>query len=81
MVDAAEMHRKSLGNPIVIPSAVAEWFSLEQIHTIERDALPEFFNGRYPSKNEKIYKEYRNFMVLLYRQNPASYLTATSKRL
>jgi hypothetical protein len=26
-----------------------------------------------------VYKEYRNFMILLYRQNPMAYLTATSK--
>jgi hypothetical protein len=41
--------------------------------------LPEFFNGRYPSKTPQTYKEYRNFMVLLYRQNPNAYLTSTSE--
>jgi hypothetical protein len=50
-----------------MPSHTADWFSLESIHDIERDSLPEFFNGRYPSKTKQTYKEYRNFMVLLYR--------------
>jgi SWI/SNF related-matrix-associated actin-dependent regulator of chromatin subfamily C len=42
------------------------------------DSLPEFFNGKYPSKTPLTYKEYRNFMFQLYRQNPVSYLAATS---
>lgn len=46
---------------------------------MEKDSMPEFFNGKYPSKSPQIYKEYRNFMVQLYRQNPIAYLTATSK--
>ena len=53
--------------PVELPSRTADWFSLDSIHAVERDSLPEFFNGRYPSKNEHTYKEYRNFMVLLYR--------------
>jgi hypothetical protein len=62
-----------------MPSAAAAWFSLDQIHEIEKDSLPEFFNGRFPSKTPAVYKEYRNFMILLYRQYPQAYLTATSK--
>ena len=52
---------------------------MDSIHEIEKDSLPEFFNGRFPSKTPHTYKEYRNFMILLYRQNPNAYLTATSK--
>ena len=66
-------------NPVQIPSAAGEWFDLDEIHEIEKDSLPEFFNGRYPSKTHQTYKEYRNFMVLLYRQNPIAYLTSTSE--
>ena len=76
--DHAEMQRANV-NPIVLPSAAAAWFSLDEVHDIEKDSMPEFFNASFPSKNAKTYKEYRNFMVLLYRQNPAAYLTATSK--
>ena len=54
-------------NPLNMPSATEAWFNMEEIHQIEMDSLPEFFNGRYPSKNPQIYKEYRNFMILLYR--------------
>jgi SWI/SNF related-matrix-associated actin-dependent regulator of chromatin subfamily C len=54
-----------------VPSETAEWFSMDDVHQVERDSLPEFFSGKYPSKNEQTYKEYRNFMVQLYRQNPS----------
>lgn len=63
----------------VVPSAAADWFSMSEIHQLEKDSLPEFFSGRYPSKTPQVYQEYRNFMVQLYRQNPIAYLTATSK--
>ncbi len=71
--------RNTVINQLVVPSAAAEWFNLDEIHELEIDSIPEFFNGRYPSKTPQIYKEYRNFMVLLYRQNPIVYLNATSK--
>lgn len=34
---------------VVLPSG-AEWFSFDEISQIEKDALPEYFNGKYPSK-------------------------------
>ena len=37
-------------NKVIVPSAAADWFNLEEIHKIERDSLPEYFNGKYPSK-------------------------------
>jgi len=74
-----QMSRSTGINPLNMPSATEEWFNMEEINQIEMDSLPEFFNGRYPSKTPQIYKEYRNFMILLYRQNPTAYLTATSK--
>jgi hypothetical protein len=55
---------------LVIPSACADWFSLDEINKIEIDALPEFFLAKYPSKTPAIYKEYRNFIIELYRQTP-----------
>ena len=58
----------------------AKWFKQEEIHDIERNSLPEFFNGKYPSKTPEIYKKYRNFIIDLYKQNPSIYLTATACR-
>ena len=65
--------------PVKIPDS-AKWFNMEEIHDIEKASLPEFFNGKYPSKTPEIYKKYRNFIINLYRQNPVVYLTATACR-
>ena len=64
---------------IKIPES-AKWFNMDEIHEIEKKSLPEFFNGKYPSKNPEIYKKYRNFIINLYRQNPSIYLTGTACR-
>ena len=65
--------------PVKIPE-VAKWFNLDDIHDIEKASMPEFFNGKYPSKTPEIYKKYRNFIINLYRQSPNAYLTATACR-
>ena len=64
---------------IKIPES-SKWFNMDEIHEIEKKSLPEFFNGKYPSKNPEIYKKYRNFIINLYRQNPSIYLTGTACR-
>ena len=38
---------------IVVPSYAA-WFDYNAIHTIERRALPEFFNGKNKSKTPEM---------------------------
>ena len=40
-------------NHIIIPS-YSSWFSYESIHTIEKRALPEFFNGKNKSKTPEV---------------------------
>ena len=57
--------------------ASSSWFNFDTIHEIEIKSLPEYFCGKYPSKTPEVYKEYRNFMINLYRENQSSYLTAT----
>ena len=64
---------------IKIPES-ANWFNMDEINEIEKMELPEFFNGKYPSKNPEIYKKYRNFIINLYRQSPSIYLTGTACR-
>ncbi|KAF2073883.1 hypothetical protein CYY_004807 [Polysphondylium violaceum] len=63
-----------------IPPSPCSWFKMSEIHEIERNQLPEFFTGKSPSKNPKIYKEYRDFMINTYLQNPYQYLTLTAIR-
>ncbi|XP_039759766.1 SWI/SNF complex subunit SMARCC2 isoform X2 [Pararge aegeria] len=64
---------------IVVPSYSA-WFDYNSIHTIEKRALPEFFNNKNKSKTPEIYLAYRNFMIDTYRLNPTEYLTSTASR-
>lgn len=76
----AKISEKINKQTVILPSC-ASWFNFEEIHEIEMKALPEYFCGKFPSKNPETYKEYRNFIINLYRENPNSYLTATGKKL
>jgi len=40
-----QLARGSAINPLNMPSATEEWFNMEEVHQIEMDSLPEFFNG------------------------------------
>ncbi|XP_057816813.2 SWI/SNF complex subunit SWI3A isoform X1 [Cryptomeria japonica] len=62
-----------------IPS-YARWFSWNKIHETERISLNEFFDGRSSSKTPKIYKEYRDFMINKYREDPLKRVTFTEMR-
>ena len=64
---------------VIIPSYSA-WFDMSTIHSVERKALPEFFNSRNRSKTPSIYKDYRDFMINTYRLRPTEYLTVTACR-
>ena len=66
-------------NHIVVPSYSA-WFDYNCIHSVERRALPEFFNFKNKSKTPEVYIAYRNFMIDTYRLNPTEYLTFTACR-
>lgn len=64
---------------VIIPSYAA-WFEFNQIHKVERHALPEFFNDCNKTKTPQTYMDIRNFMVHTYRSNPLEYLTVTACR-
>ena len=64
---------------IVVPS-YSSWFDYNAIHSMEKRALPEFFNAKNRSKTPEIYLSYRNFMIDTYRLNPTEYLTSTACR-
>ena len=64
---------------IIVPS-YSSWFDYNAIHSIEKRALPEFFNSKNRSKSPEIYLSYRNFMIDTYRLNPTEYLTSTACR-
>jgi SWI/SNF related-matrix-associated actin-dependent regulator of chromatin subfamily C len=75
---------KELGpQPSLVLPPHCEWFHMNEIHERERKALPEFFEeraARSSNKSAEIYREYRDFMIHTYQQNPSQYLTYTSCR-
>ncbi|KAI1099905.1 SWIRM-domain-containing protein [Jackrogersella minutella] len=77
--NAAREHLISQTHAIVLPS-YSSWFDMNALHSIERKALPEFFNSRNRSKTPAVYKDYRDFMINTYRLNPVEYLTVTACR-
>lgn len=77
--DNGERYMCVQSREILIPSYAA-WFDMTHIHTIERRALPEFFNNRNKTKTPSVYKEYRDFMINTYRTNPVEHLTITACR-
>lgn len=79
MENAAREHLISQTHSIVLPS-YSTWFDMNAVHSIERKALPEFFNNRNRSKTPAVYKDYRDFMINTYRLNPIEYLTVTACR-
>lgn len=52
----------------------------DEVHETERIALKEFFDGRSISRTPKVYKEYRDFIINKYREDPARKLTFTEVR-
>ncbi|KAL5717373.1 hypothetical protein ACHQM5_010386 [Ranunculus cassubicifolius] len=62
-----------------IPSR-SSWFSWNEIHETEKTSLKEFFTGCNISKSPKIYKEYRDFIINKYREQPTRRLKFTEIR-
>lgn len=58
----------------------AGWFSWNSIHEGEARFLPEFFDGKFPSKNPRVYKYYRNAIIRRFRQNPTRKINFTEVR-
>ncbi|XP_073101698.1 SWI/SNF complex subunit SWI3A homolog isoform X3 [Elaeis guineensis] len=58
----------------------SSWFRWDEIHETERRALPEFFDGSAASRNHRVYKEYRDFIINKFREDPSRRLTFTEVR-
>ncbi|CAA0838478.1 SWI/SNF complex subunit SWI3B [Striga hermonthica] len=76
---ATPRHPDPDADAIHIPS-YSRWFSWNGIHECEARFLPEFFDGRSPAKNPRVYKYYRNTSVRRFRENPSRKITFTDVR-
>ncbi|KAL9239373.1 hypothetical protein vseg_013704 [Gypsophila vaccaria] len=56
------------------------WFSWDTIHETERTELREFFDNSSFTRSIKIYKEYRDFIISKYREDPTRRLSFTEVR-
>lgn len=56
------------------------WFSWDTIHETEKASLPEFFNATSFTRNPRVYKEYRDFIISYYREHPSRRLTFSQVR-
>ena len=64
---------------ILVPS-YASWYKMNEIHSLERKAMSEWFTGTCTSKTVQSYVEARDLIVKLFRESPNRYLTATECR-
>ncbi|AMD20636.1 HDL108Cp [Eremothecium sinecaudum] len=77
--DKAARFLAKQAHPVIVPS-FSSWFQFNEIHQLEKRALPDFFNESSRFKTPKTYKDVRNFMINTYRLSPYEYLTVTAAR-
>ncbi|KAM0871531.1 hypothetical protein ACQ4PT_039336 [Festuca glaucescens] len=53
----------------VVPT-FAGWFSWKDIHPVEKQTLPSFFNGKSEKRTPEIYSGIRNSIVMKFHANP-----------
>ena len=58
----------------------AAWFHWNKVHPLERRAMSKFFDKLSAAKTPRIYKEYRDFIINKYRENPKQALTLSEVR-
>lgn len=58
----------------------SSWFAWDKIHSTERRFLTEFFDEKSAAKTPKVYKEYRDFIINRYRENPHKRINFTEVR-
>ncbi|CAA6664031.1 unnamed protein product [Spirodela intermedia] len=61
-------------------SLTISWFQWDEIHETEKRELGEFFDGSSFSRNPRVYKEYRDFIINKYREDASRRLTFTEVR-
>ncbi|XP_028772988.1 SWI/SNF complex subunit SWI3D [Neltuma alba] len=68
-----EAIRSRGANAHVVPSHCG-WFSWTDIHSIEKNALPSFFNGKTENRTPDIYMEIRNWIMKKFHANPNAHI-------
>ncbi|EEC76090.1 hypothetical protein OsI_13331 [Oryza sativa Indica Group] len=70
LVDEVFEAVRSRGAGVHVVPTFAGWFSWKEIHPIEKQMLPSFFNGKSDKRTPEIYLGIRNFIMLKFHANP-----------
>ncbi|XP_073124877.1 SWI/SNF complex subunit SWI3A [Henckelia pumila] len=76
----ATMERSSQELELYTIPSHSSWFSWINIHEVERFSLREFFDASSITRSPRIYKEYRDFIISKYREDPSRKLSFTEVR-
>ncbi|CAK9180309.1 unnamed protein product [Ilex paraguariensis] len=79
-VTSRPQEQSSTDSDVIHIPSYSRWFSWNNIHECEVRFLPEFFDGRWPSKTPRVYKYFRNTIIRRFRQNPTRKITFTEAR-
>ncbi|KAG8062397.1 hypothetical protein GUJ93_ZPchr0003g17475 [Zizania palustris] len=70
LVDEAFEAVRSRGAGVHVVPTFAGWFSWKEIHQVEKQMLPSFFNGKSEKRTPEIYLGIRNFIMMKFHANP-----------
>ncbi|KAF0910346.1 hypothetical protein E2562_001526 [Oryza meyeriana var. granulata] len=70
LVDEVFEAVRSRGADVHVVPTFAGWFSWKEIHPVEKQMLPSFFNGKSEKRTPEIYLRIRNFIMLKFHANP-----------
>ncbi|KAL6843471.1 hypothetical protein ACP4OV_026533 [Aristida adscensionis] len=70
LVDEVFEAVRSRGAGVHVVPTFAGWFSWKEIHPVEKQTLPSFFNGKSEKRTPEIYLGIRNSIMMKFHANP-----------
>ncbi|AQK63319.1 SWI/SNF complex subunit SWI3D [Zea mays] len=61
---------RSRGAGVHVVPTFAGWFSWKEIHPVEKQTLPSFFNGKSEKRTPEVYLAVRNSIMMKFHANP-----------
>ncbi|XP_066368985.1 SWI/SNF complex subunit SWI3D isoform X2 [Miscanthus floridulus] len=61
---------RSRGAGVHVVPTFAGWFSWKEIHSVEKQTLPSFFNGKSEKRTPEVYLAIRNSIMMKFHANP-----------
>ncbi|XP_062212241.1 SWI/SNF complex subunit SWI3D-like isoform X2 [Phragmites australis] len=70
LVDEVFEAVRSRGAGVHVVPTFAGWFSWKEIHPVEKQTLPSFFNGKSEKRTPEVYLGIRNSIMMKFHANP-----------